>query len=67
MAGDDLGFICKVCGRFHTDCQVKEWDTKWEIRNGERWLNEIVQRCPFCGKTSSYQPSDAKFRFQAES
>jgi hypothetical protein len=66
MADDDLGFVCKVCGRFHTDAEVTEWDTKWETRNGEKWLAAIIHRCPFCGNLSSYQPNEAKFRFQAE-
>jgi hypothetical protein len=66
MADDDLGFICKGCHRFPTDSEVKEWNTKWESRNGEDWLTEIIRRCPLCGETVSYQPNESLFRFQAE-
>ncbi len=43
------GFMCKSCGRFYTDADVAEWDTKWETRDGEDWLIEIIHRCPLCG------------------
>jgi hypothetical protein len=66
MPPDDLGFVCKGCHKFHTDSEVKEWDTKWEIRNGERWLAEMVHKCPLCGETRSYEPDESVFRFQAE-
>lgn len=67
MADDDLGFVCKACHSFYTDVQVKEWDTKWAIRNGEKWLSEIIQRRPLCGETRSYAPNEPVFRFQARS
>ena len=66
MAEDDIGYVCRFCGRFHSDAEVKEWETRWEERNGEKWLVEIAQKCPYCGEISRYEPNEAKVRFEVE-
>ena len=66
MADNDVWFVCKICGRFHTDAEVTEWDTKWTMRDGENSIAEIIHRCPLCGEFSSYKPNEAKFRYQIE-
>ena len=63
-ASDDIGFVCKACGRFYADQDVKWWDTKWsEADNeGERTLLEIIHKCPLCGEIRTYVPSESTFR-----
>jgi hypothetical protein len=40
----DSGFVCKTCGRFYADKDVKQWNTKWTApaEDSERTLVEIV-------------------------
>jgi hypothetical protein len=44
----DTGFVCKGCGGWFADRDVKEWDTKWAEpdEDGERWLTEPIHKCP---------------------
>jgi hypothetical protein len=58
----ETGFVCKACGKFYTDREVKEWDTKWGEPDGERWLLEIIHKCPLCGEVRSYVPNESTFR-----
>ena len=64
MDDNDLAFICKTCHQFYTDSEVKAWDTKWEVRNGEKWLPQIIHKCPLCGEIRSYVPNESVFRFR---
>jgi len=66
MADDDLGFICKACGKFYTDAEVEAWDTRWETKYGQEWLIEIINKCPLCGEVRNYKPIESKFRWQSE-
>ncbi len=61
---DGSGFVCKACGRFFSDQEVKEWDTKWgePDADGERWLLEIIHKCPLCGEVGSYVPNESTTR-----
>ena len=48
----DTGFICKACGRWFADKDVRQWNTKWTEpdADGERWLLEIIHKWPLCGE-----------------
>jgi hypothetical protein len=60
----DLGFVCKACGGWFADKDVKTWDTKWSEPDakGERSLLEITHRCPLCGEVRSYVPNESMLR-----
>ena len=60
----DTGFICKACGQWFGDKDVKHWDTKWTEpdANGEQWLLELIHECPLCGAVRSYVPEECIFR-----
>lgn len=65
MAGDDTtGFICKACGRFFSNAEIKTWDTKWGLIGGEEWPLELIATCPWCGEVRSYEPNESRFRLQ---
>jgi hypothetical protein len=65
MRDDDAGFVCKACGHFFADFEVREWDTKWESREGQDALVRITHRCPLCGEVVSYTPNEGTFRRHA--
>jgi len=60
----DTGFVCKTCGRFYADKDVKQWSTKWTApaEGSERTLVEIVHQCPLCGATCSHAPNEGTLR-----
>lgn len=60
----DTGFVCKACGDWFADKDVKEWDTKWTEpdEEGERWLTELTHKCPLCGEVRSYVPNECVLR-----
>jgi hypothetical protein len=66
MADDDLGFVCKACGKFYTTAAVKDWDTRWETHAAEKVLAEIIHRCPLCQEVRGYVPNESVLRFEAE-
>ena len=61
---DDTGFVCKACGKWFADKDVKHWDTKWTEPDatGERSLVELSHECPLCGEVRSYVPNESVFR-----
>jgi hypothetical protein len=60
----DMGFVCKACNKWFADKDVKKWDTKWSEpdADGERWLIEIIQTCPWCGEARIYVPNESILR-----
>jgi hypothetical protein len=58
----DTGFVCKACGKFFTDSESKNRDTKWKDIKGEPWLVEIIDECPLCGETRNYDPNELTMR-----
>ena len=63
MAGDDTtGFVCKACCKFFSNAELKKWDTKWGVIEGEESLLELIAMCPRCEKVCSYNPNESRFR-----
>lgn len=59
-----MASFCKDCGRFFANSEIMHWDTKWEARQGEDSLVELIAECPHCGKTHAYRiPADVTFSF----
>ena len=60
----DTGFVCKACGQWYADKDVKHWDTKWTEpeADGEQSLRELIHECPLCGEVRTYVPNECALR-----
>jgi hypothetical protein len=63
---DDTGFVCKACGIWFADHDVKEWDTKWadSSADAEPELLAIIHKCPLCCELRTYVPNECILRGQ---
>jgi len=55
----DLGYFCKACNGFFKLIGTPAISKKYEVREGEETLVEIVQKCPSCGEVRTYAPYEA--------